>query len=148
MTQTKTLTFKRRFPVAPPRVVKALTDADDRMIWGAPDADMALLIHDQPDPAPGIRDTARVGPTGTPYVTVLTDWIIIDPARVTYAETLEAEGAPFATSLAVFDLSTDGQNTDLLLTVMVASYAGADVIPEVESGWTNAIATLSGHLGA
>lgn len=113
MTQTKTLTFKRRFPVAPPRVVKALTDADDRMIWGAPDADMALLIKDQPDPAPGIRDTARVGPTGTPSVTVLTDWIIIDPARVTYAETLEAEGAPFATSLAVFDLSTDGQNTDL-----------------------------------
>ena len=146
MTDTKTLTFIRTLPASPERVKKALTDPADRMIWGTPGADMVLLIEGQPTAAPGIRDTGYVGPPGTPYVTVHTDWIIIDPARVTYAETLEAEDAAFATSLAVFDLAQNGQTTTLHLIVTVVSYAGEEVIPEVEAGWTHAMDSLSLHL--
>ncbi len=148
MTDTKILTFTRTLPALPARVVKALTDPAEHMIWGTPGADMVLLIEDQPTAAPGTRDTGHVGPTGTPYVTVHTDWIILDPALITYAETLEAEGAPFATSLAVFDLRLDGQTTTVQLTVTVVSYAGEEVIPEVETGWTHAMEALTLHLSA
>lgn len=148
MTDTKILTFTRTLPAPPARVIKALTDPADRMIWGTPGADMVLLIENQPAAAPGSRDSGHVGPPGTPYVTVHTDWIILDADRVTYAETLEAEGAPFATSLAVFDLTPDGQTTALNLTVTVVSYAGEEVIPEVEQGWTHAMEALAPHLSA
>ncbi|WP_341863885.1 hypothetical protein [Gymnodinialimonas sp. 57CJ19] len=148
MTEAKTLTFTRTLPATPDRVIAALTSVEDRTIWGTPSPDMALLIEDQPAAAPGVRETSHVGPVGTPYVTVFTDWIILDQDRVTYAETLEADGAAFATSLADFHLTQDGGNTALSLTVTVFSYAGEDAISEVAQGWTHAVNALSTHLDA
>lgn len=148
MTETKTLTFTRTMPAAPERVIAALTNPKDRMIWGTPAPEMALLIEGQPVAAPGVRETSHVGPVGTPYVTVFTDWIILDQTRVTYAETLEAEGAAFATSLADFQLTADGRKTALSLTVTVFSFVGEDAISEVAQGWTHAVNALSTHLDA
>ncbi|UWQ96434.1 hypothetical protein K3728_04140 [Rhodobacteraceae bacterium M385] len=148
MTETKTLTFTRTLPATPARVIAALTSVEDRTIWGTPSPDMALLIKDQPAAAPGVRETANVGPVGTPYVTVFTDWVILTQDRVTYAETLEAEGAAFATSLADFQLAEDGPNTALSLTVTVFSFAGEEALSEVTQGWTNALNALSTHLDA
>lgn len=146
MTDTKTLTFTRTLPATPARVVSALTSAAARMEWGTPDADTIVLIENQPDPAPGVREISTCGPVDNPYVTVTTDWIEITPTRITYAETLAANGDTFATSFAIFDLTAQGAQTHLETTIMVASFAGADVLPEVESGWTHAMENLSKHL--
>lgn len=151
MTDAKTLTFTRALPANAARVATALTSAQARMEWGPPDADTIVLIEGQPDPAPGAREVSTCGPAGNPYVTVLTDWIEITPTRISYAETLEAEGAPFATSLAIFDLAAHGATgaqTQLSATIMVASFAGEEVLPEVQSGWTHAMENLSRHLAA
>lgn len=148
MTETKTLTFTRTLPASPARVIAALTSVEDRTIWGTPSPDMALLIEGQPAATPGVRETAHVGPVGTPYVTVFTDWIILTQDRVTYAETLEAEGAAFATSLADFQVAEDGANTTLSLTVTVFSFAGEEAISEVAQGWTHAVNALCTHLDA
>lgn len=146
MTDTKTLTFTRTLTAAPARVADALTSAEARMTWGTPDADMIVLIKDQPTPAPGVREVSTCGPAENPYVDVTTDWIEITPTRISYAETLAAEGCAFATSLAIFDLSEDGASTRLLATIMVASFAGEEVLPEVEGGWTHAIESLTRHV--
>jgi uncharacterized protein YndB with AHSA1/START domain len=146
MTDTKTLTFTRTLTASAGRVISALTSADARMEWGTPDADMVVVIENQPDPAPGVREVSTCGPADNPYVTVHTDWIEITQTRVSYAETLIAEGEAFATSLAIFNLSENGTNTDLHATVFVASHAGAEVLPEVEGGWTHAIEALSRHV--
>lgn len=146
MTDTKTLTFTRTLPADPARVLIALTSAEARMVWGTPDADAVVLIKDQPDPAPGVREVSTCGPAENPYVTVRTDWIEIIPARVSYAETLEAEGDAFATSLAVFDLAAVDGQTQMHVTIFVASFAGEDVLPEVEFGWTHALESLARYL--
>ncbi|GAB5448740.1 SRPBCC family protein [Gymnodinialimonas sp.] len=146
MTDTKTLTFTRTLPADAARVARALTSAQARMEWGPPDADMVVLIEDQPDPAPGVREISTCGPKENPYVTVRTDWIQITPARISYAETLEAEGEPFATSLGIFDLTEAEGSTDLKVTIFVASFAGEEVLPEVEGGWTHALENLTRHL--
>lgn len=146
MTDTKTLTFARMFAADPKRVGTALTSPEARMDWGRPDADTVVVIKDQPAPAPGVREMSTCGPADNPYVTVLTDWIEITPTRVSYAETLAAEGEVFATSLAIFDIAREGSQTRLSATILVASFAGAEVLPEVEGGWTHAMENLSRHL--
>ncbi|WP_224813811.1 hypothetical protein [Hasllibacter sp. MH4015] len=146
MTDTKILTFSRRLGHPPGRVLHALTDAKARMTWGPPDADMVVLIEGQPDPAPGIRETSTCGPRENPYVTVETDWILLDQARVSYAETLSAEGEAFATSLAVFDMAATEAGTDLDVTILVASFAGPEVLPEVEGGWTFSLKNIARYL--
>ncbi|OAN80988.1 hypothetical protein A8B78_09870 [Jannaschia sp. EhC01] len=146
MTDTNTLTFARKLPADPARVATALTSPEARMAWGTPDADMVVLIKDQPAPAPGVREISTCGPADNPYVTVRTDWVEITPTRISYAETLEAEGAAFATSLAIFDLAATGTTTDLDVTIFVASFAGQEVLPEVEGGWTHALENLARHI--
>lgn len=146
MTDTKTLTFARTLPADPARVVRALTSAEARMEWGTPDTEMVVLIEGQPDPAPGVREVSTCGPASNPYVTVRTDWIEITDTRVSYAETLEAEGATFATSLAIFELAGTTGQTELTTTIMVASFAGEEVLPEVEGGWTHALENLARYL--
>ncbi len=146
MTDTETLTFSRNLSAAPDRVLKALTEADARMAWGPPDADTVVLIEDQPEAAPGVRETSRCGPAENPYVTVQTDWILLGPDRVSYAETLSAEGDAFATSLAIFDLEETPNGTEMSATILVASFAGPDVIPEVQSGWTHSVESLARYI--
>ncbi len=146
MSDYRILTFSRTLNVDPARVVTALTSAQARMEWGPPDAETVVVIENQPDPEPGVREVSTCGPDGNPYVTVLTDWIEITPTRVSYAETLMAEGQSFATSLALFDLVPNGTDTDLEATIMVASLAGPEVLPEVEFGWTHAIDALARYL--
>jgi uncharacterized protein YndB with AHSA1/START domain len=139
MTDARTLTFTRDLAAPPDRILRALTEPAARMAWGPPDADTVVLIEGQPEAAPGLRETSYCGPAGNPYVTVRTDWILLDPARVTYAETLEAEGEAFATSLAIFDLAETGDGTRLDITILIASYAGLEVFAEVAAGWTHAL---------
>lgn len=146
MTDTKTLTFTRMFPATPPQVVHALTDPEARMTWGPPDADNVVLIEGQPTPTPGSRDTSRVGPRDNPYVDATTDWIEISPSRVSYAETLSAEGDSLGTSLAIFELSASAAGTQVQTTILIASFVGDGMIDEYDSGWTHAIDALARHL--
>lgn len=146
MTDTKTLTFTRTLSADAECVAAALTSPEARMEWSAPDAETVVLIKDQPAPAAGVRETSTVGPAENPYVTVLTDWVEITPTRISYAETLVAEGDAFATSLAIFEIAASGSTTQLDATIFVASHAGPEVLPEVEGGWTHAMESLTRHL--
>ena len=147
MSDFETLTFSRILPAQPDRVYRALTSAQDRMVWGSPEPDTVVLIEGQPDPAPGVRETSRCGPRDNPYVTVLTDWVLMEPGeRVVYAETLMAEGAPLGVTLATYEMAPDGTGTSLLLTLQIASFIGAEMLSEFESGWTHAVDNLTRHL--
>lgn len=146
MTDTKTLTFTRTLSADAARVTAALTSPEARMEWGTPDPETVVLIKDQPAPAPGVREVSTCGPADNPYVTVLTDWVEITPTRISYAETLMAEGDSFATSLAIFEITANGNTTQLDATIFVASHAGPEVLPEVEGGWTHALESLTRHL--
>ena len=139
--------FDRTLNATPDRVFQALTDAQDRMAWGAPDTNSVHII-DAPAPLePGAREMGRVGPRDNPYVEVATDWIILEaPTRLVYAETLSAEGEALGTSLATFELSDQGTNTALRATIQIANFAGEGMRAEMEAGWTHAMEALASHV--
>ena len=141
------LQFDRSLNAGPDRVFQALTNAQDRMAWGAPDADSVHIIENPVPLQAGAREMGRVGPRDNPYVDVATDWIVIEaPTRLVYAETLSADGAALGTSLATFELAATGEGTALRATVQIANFAGEEMRAEMEAGWTNAIDALIGHL--
>ncbi|UWQ17689.1 SRPBCC domain-containing protein [Jannaschia sp. M317] len=146
MTETTTLTLTRRFKAAPGRVYDALIDPRAREVWGTPGPDMVVEIGTVPPAVEGARETALCGPKGNPYVTVQTDWLVLEPAtRVAYAETLQAEGAALAITLANADIVAGDDGTRLDLTLQILAYA-PEVLGEVEGGWTAALEGLDAFL--
>ena len=141
-----TLEFTRTLGADPARVFTALTNQSDRMAWGPPDADSVVIIEDQPDAAPGVRETSRVGPRDNPYGDVATDWIVMEePASLIYAETLSAEGETLGCSLATFELSADGAGTSMQASIQIISFVGEEMMGEFEGGWTHALDNLTRH---
>jgi uncharacterized protein YndB with AHSA1/START domain len=146
MTDTGTLRLTRAIKAAPDTVYTALTDPAARSAWGPPGAGQVVLIEDQPAPAPGGREQSRCGPADNPYVTVLTDWVLMEPdARLVYTETLMAEGAALGVSLACCDLAVTTTGTDLTVTIQIMSFVGDEMLAEFETGWTHAIDNLARH---
>ena len=146
-TQLGTLEFTRTLGSDPARVFTALTNQADRMAWGPPDVDTVVIIEDQPEAAPGVRETARVGPRDNPYVDVATDWIVMEaPSRLIYTETLSAEGETLGCSLATFELSPEGAGTAMQASIQFISFVGAEMTGEMEAGWTHAMDSLARHV--
>ncbi|MEL6808267.1 MAG: SRPBCC domain-containing protein [Pseudomonadota bacterium] len=145
--QLGTLEFTRTLGADPARVFAALTNPADRMAWGPPDVDTVVIIEDQPEAAPGVREMSRCGPRDNPYVDVTTDWIVMEaPTRLIYAETLSAEGETLGCSLATFELSPDGAGTSMRVHIQIVNFAGDEMMGEFEGGWTHALDNLSKHL--
>ncbi|MFL4471584.1 SRPBCC domain-containing protein [Tateyamaria armeniaca] len=146
-TDIGTLEFTRTMTADPARVFQALTSAADRMAWGPPDADSVVIIENQPDAAPGVREISRVGPRENPYVDVATDWIVMEaPTRLVYAETLSAEGETLGVSLATFELSPEGSGTAVQAHVQIVNFAGSEMMGEFEGGWTHSLDSLARHV--
>lgn len=149
MTHRETLTFTRALPCSPERTFDALTSAEARQVWGAPDADSVYVIEGSPCAVEGARDTGRVGPREEPYVTVHTDWILLGPAeRVVYVETLVAEGAALSTSLVEAEIAASEGGTRLDLTVRLSCYVGEEMMGELLAGWEHGVAALMLYLSA
>lgn len=143
MTDTGTLRLSRVIKAAPDTLYTALIDPAARSAWGPPGEGHVVLIEGQPAPAPGIREVSRCGPSDNPYVTVLTDWVLMEPgARLVFAETLMAEGAPLGASLACYDLKSTDTGTDLTVTIQIMSFIGDEMLSEFEGGWTHAFENL------
>jgi uncharacterized protein YndB with AHSA1/START domain len=141
------LNFTRTLKSGPDRVYQALTSPADRMAWSPPDTDNVVLIEDQPDPAPGVREVSRCGPRHNPYVDVATDWVLMEPpSRLVYAETLSAEGDVLGCSLATFELEADGTGTALRISVQLVSFVGEEMKSEFEGGWSHALDNLARHV--
>lgn len=149
MTDTGTLRLSRAIKAAPDTVYTALIDPAARSAWGPPGDGHVVLIEGQPTPAPGIREVSRCGPIDNPYVTVLTDWVLMEPAtRLVYAETLMAEGAALGASLACYDLIASDTGTDLTVTIQIMSFIGDEMLSEFEGGWTHAFENLTRYIEA
>ena len=144
MTDTGTLKFTRNIAASPDIVYAALTDPAARSVWGPPGPDQVVRIENQPAPVPGGRETSRCGPAGNPYVTVLTDWVLMEPGtQLVYTETLIAEGAPLGTSLACNEIEATERGCTLTITIQLMSFVGDEMLVEYEAGWTHAINNLA-----
>lgn len=138
------LHFERQISASPSRVFHALTDPASRQIWGAPDAGSVVTLSTDAQPTEGSRDHGSVGPAENPYVDVVTDWVLIDPAvHVSYVETLKAEGAVLGMTLAHFGFSETDTGTTLTVHLQISNFIGDEMGTEMIDGWHHAIEALT-----
>ena len=139
---TDTLSFTRTIAASPARVFTLMTDSDARQLWNSPGDDATVTVTHPAKTAPGARETALVEMPGEPDTVVHTDWTTVTEDTIAYAETLEVEGAPLATSLATATLAADGDGTKVTLEVALVSYAGQEMLEGYRMGYEAAYESL------
>jgi uncharacterized protein YndB with AHSA1/START domain len=132
-----TLIFERDVPAAADRVYKAYTDIAERLKWGAPSENTALL-YDKTDFREGGEDVFRCGPKSNPNIEGTTRYLdIVANRRIVSSEAIAIDGRRLCASLNTFELNPEGDHTKLKSTIQLVSFVGKDMITGHENG-TNA----------
>ncbi|MEM9351000.1 MAG: SRPBCC family protein [Pseudomonadota bacterium] len=140
---TDTLTFTRTIAATPARVFSLLTDSELRQNWNSPGEGFTVTVTHPAETAPGIRESALVQAEGEPDTVAHTDWTTVTPETVAYAETLEVDGAPLASSFATATLESSGDGTKLSLSIALVSFAGQEMLEGYRMGWEAAVSALA-----
>jgi uncharacterized protein YndB with AHSA1/START domain len=141
-----TVVVERTLDVPVLRVYSALADAEERAIWGAP-SDSAVFIYDEANFAVGGRDLARCGAKEDPRYRVETRYVDIVPERrVVSTETIHELDKLLATNITTLELFSDGQRTQLKVTVQVTSFVGPSMINNIRAGHEGSLANMARHL--
>jgi uncharacterized protein YndB with AHSA1/START domain len=132
-----TLIFERMVPANPDQVFAAYAEVNQRMEWGTP-SDNTALIYDQADFREGGEDVFRCGSKSNPDIHGATRYLDIVPnRRIVSTETITVEGRRLCASLVTLELNPDGDRTKLKTTIQLASFVGQHMVKGHESG-TNA----------
>lgn len=141
-----TFVVERMLDVPVLRVYSALADAKARAIWGAP-SDTAVFIYDEANFAVGGRDLARCGAKEDPRYRVETRYVDIVPERrVVSTETIHELDKLLATNITTLELFSDGQRTQVKVTVQVTSFVGPSMINNTRAGHEGSLANMARHL--
>ncbi len=140
---TDTLSFNRTIAAPPARVFALMTDSDLRQRWNSPGEGFNVTVTHPAQTAPGIRETALVTAEGEPDTVVHTDWTTVASDTIAYAETLEVEGDPLASSFTCATLSDAGDGKTLLtLEISLVSFAGVEMLAGYRMGQEAALEAL------
>ena len=132
-----TLVFERTIPATIERVFAAYADLEERMRWGAPSPNTAL-IYDKANFSEGGEDVFRCGPKANPNIQGTTRYLdIVQDRRIVSSETIAMDGQRLCASLSTLELHSYGETTTLKSTVQLASFVGQDMVKGHENG-TNA----------
>jgi uncharacterized protein YndB with AHSA1/START domain len=132
-----TLVFERSIPATAERVFAAYTDIAERMVWGAPSENTAL-IYDKADFREGGEDVFRCGAKSNPNIEGHTRYLDVVPdSRIVSSETIMMDGRRLCASLTTFELNPDGEQTKLKSTIQLASFVGQGML-EGHTNGTNA----------
>ncbi len=124
-------------PANPDQVFAAYAEVNQRMEWGAP-SDNTALIYDQAEFREGGEDVFRCGSKSNPDIHGATRYLDIVPnRRIVSTETITVEGRHVCASLVTLELNPDGDRTKLKTTIQLASFVGQHMVEGHESG-TNA----------
>lgn len=139
---TDTLTFTRTLAATPERVFTLLTDSDARQSWNSPGEGFTVTVTHPAETAAGVRESALVQGNGEPDTVVHTDWTTVTPEIVAYAETLEVDGAPLASSFAAATVEKEGDGTKLSLSIALVSFAGPEMLEGYRMGFEAALSAF------
>ncbi|MGW5723053.1 SRPBCC domain-containing protein [Amycolatopsis sp. NPDC003865] len=116
-----TFTLERTYPVPPPRVFAAWSDAAAKARWFAPGSTHEL------DFRVGGRETVdAAGPDGTALSVVSTYHDIVPDQRIVYATTLSGGKTLATVSITTVELAAEGEGTRLVLTEQGTFLDGAE----------------------
>ena len=132
-----TLVIERDISATIARVFAAYANIDERVKWGAPSENTAL-IYEHANFKEGGEDVFRCGPKSNPNIHGSTRYLdIVDNRRIVSSETITVDGQRLCASLTTLELSPNGASTKLRSTTQLVSFIGKDMVTGHENG-TNA----------
>jgi uncharacterized protein YndB with AHSA1/START domain len=137
-----TLVFERTIPAPCDQVFAAYADINERMKWGAP-SDNTALIYDRADFREGGEDAFRCGSKANPDIHGATRYLdIVANRRIVSTETISVDGRRLCASLLTLELNPEGDRTKLKSTTQLVSFVGQDMVRGHESGTNSSLDNL------
>lgn len=142
-----TLVFERSIAAPVDRVFAAYSDLDERLKWGAPSENTAL-IYDKADFREGGEDHVRCGPKSDPNIEVTTRYLdIVAGRRIVSSETIRMGGNRLSASLSTLELEPQGEGTRLRTTIQLASFVGQQMVDGHTNGTNASLDNLVRYFG-
>ena len=142
--ETNALSFVRTIAATPARVFALMTDSQLRQGWNSPGEGFTVTVTHPAETAPGVRETALVTAADEPDTVVHTDWTTVTADTIAYAETLEVDGGPLASSFSCATLTDAGDGkTQLTLEISLISFAGPEMLDGYRMGQEAALDALT-----
>ena len=144
----ETLKFERHIQVNLERVFEAYADFEQRAIWGTP-SESAVIIYDEADFREGGSDRFRCGAKSNPNIHVKAQYLSIVPgSRIVWSEITAMDGKSLSASLNTVTFRQDGNDTQLGVTVQIASFVGQDMINGHRQGNAAALDNLASWISS
>ena len=138
-----TIVMERTYDASPARVFNAWADAEARQRWSAP-ADNIRIVYEEANFHEGGRDILRcIEPGNEDYVAVVNYIDIKRDQRILFVEDIKHGKTRVSAALIGVELTPKGGATDLLLTMQIASFDGANMEQGYQFGWNAALDNLA-----
>jgi len=138
-----TIVMERTYNAAAARVFKAWSDVEARQRWSAP-ADNIRIVYETADFREGGKDVSRcIEPGNADYVATVTYVDIRADQRIVFAEDVVHGATRVSAALISMELTPQGENTHLALTMQIASFDEAGMEAGYQFGWSAALDNLA-----
>jgi len=142
----ETIAISKRIKACPDAVFSAWQSPKARSEWGPPSVDEAIQfletdfrVGGRDISLCGLRDDLRFRVEATYYA-------IEQPGLVVFTERVSTEDALLSVSLITVAMTNADADTQLDLTVQIASLVGAGMIDGARGGWDAALSNLKKHV--
>lgn len=138
-----TIVMERTYAAAPKRVFAAWSDIEARRRWSAP-ADNIRIEYEAADFREGGKDVSRcIEPGNADYVATVLYIDIRNDQRIVFAEDVVHGNTRVSSALISVELTPNGAETHLALTMQIASFDDAGMEQGYQFGWNAALDNLA-----
>jgi uncharacterized protein YndB with AHSA1/START domain len=142
----ETIVLRRTYNVSIDKLFAAFEDVNARAEWSAP-SDKTAIKFEKTDFRVGGLDVSRCGAKDEPQYPVEVRYLdIIRGYRIVFSETVDHAGSRLSASLVTVNISRAGSQSELILTVQIASFDGADMAAGNKAGYGAALENLASYL--
>lgn len=138
-----TIVMERSYTASPTRVFAAWSDLEARKRWSAP-ADDIRIEYEAANFREGGKDVSRcIEPGNADYVATVTYIDIRQDKRIVFAEDVVHGNTRVSAALISMELTPQGGQTQLTLTMQIASFDDAGMEQGYQYGWSAALDNLA-----
>jgi len=141
-TRHETILINRTIKALPSLIFNAWVSPKARLIWGVPSDDEAMAFIET-DFRVGGKDVHICGPKENLCYRVETCYHDIqEPRLLVFTERVSNNSHTLCSSLITVDLTAEGKDTNLDLTIQIASLVGDEMISGNREGWRMALTNM------
>ncbi|MEM7523623.1 MAG: SRPBCC domain-containing protein [Pseudomonadota bacterium] len=142
-----TITLERAYKSTPERLFSALSNAEERKTWDAPDEGWVTTELTQ-DVREGGAESFRFGPEGDPRFHGESTYAHVAPGRsLVTAGVMKENDVMISATIATYEILPDPMGVRLVVTDQTAYFGASDTPEEREMGWSVILDNLGAYLG-